>query len=79
MANETLLLQRILEKVTRLEKLLVKEEDAPKWVKVGTLMRELGKGRSWARHHREKDETLARKMSNGLYEYNLTAYKKIAA
>lgn len=79
MANETLLLQRILEKVTRLEKLLAKEEDAPKWVKLSTLTKVLGVGGEWARHQRRNNEFLARKKASGQYEYNLTAYKKLAA
>lgn len=72
------MLEKILEKVTRLEKLLIKEEAAPKWVKMSTVMRELGKGRSWVTEQRKKDEFIARKMHSGRYEYNLTAYKKIA-
>jgi hypothetical protein len=71
-------LDRILRELADIRRVVL-PDNKRKWVRVGTIIKELKLTRQQIRYAREKNEGIARKKTSGHYEYDLIAYKQIAA
>ena len=71
-------LDRILRELAEIKRVVL-PENKRQWVRVGTIIRELKLTREQIRYAREQNEGIARKKESGQYEYDLVAYKQIAA
>lgn len=69
----------LLIKEVRTIKKVVMPEPGSQWVKMSKVCKETGLKPEQIRYARIQDQTIARQKTNKRYEYDLNAFKKIAA
>lgn len=72
-------LDKLYDKVVRLEKLLIEKDSKPKWVSMKVVLENISKSREWVRQQREANSGIAIPTGTKRYKYDLNKLIQLAA